>query len=312
MRIAILSRSKRIYSTKRLVEAAVQLGHNVKVYDTLKMSIHLDKNEPNLFYNKRGFAYPDIVIPRIGASVTFYGLAIIRQFQQMGVYTNCDSVALSRSRDKLHALQMLSNHNIGMPRTEFVKDENDVVPAIKRVGGPPVIIKVLEGTQGRGVILAESTKIAEAVVQSLHLAKQNVLIQKFIKEANGEDIRAFVVGGRVVASMKRKAVEGEFRSNVHLGAEVERVELTEDSIKTAIDSARILGLRVAGVDMLYSEKYGPQVIEVNASPGLEGIEMITETDVAREIIQDAVDDHRRMSDAGIFSAKKRKRLKKYN
>jgi ribosomal protein S6--L-glutamate ligase len=284
MRIAILSRMPRSYSTRRLRQAAQQRGHSAQVLDTLRFSIMLEKQEPKLFYKHRKLQDFDAVVPRIGASITFFGLAVLRQFEQIGVYALNESVAISRSRDKLRAIQILSKYDIGIPPTVFVRDSSEILPAIQRVGGVPVIVKLLEGTQGVGVILAETEKMAEAVIQTLQSAKQNVLIQKFVKESKGSDVRAFVVGDRVVAAMRRRAQPGEFRSNVHRGGSVEAFQLDPAFEHTALRSAQIMGLQVAGVDMLEGAD-GPQVLEVNSSPGLEGIEAATGVDVAGAIME---------------------------
>lgn len=283
MRITILSRAARSYSTRRLREAAREAGLQVEVKDTLQFAIALEQQSPFLLYRGRRFTPPEAVIPRIGASVTTYGTAVVRQFQQMNVFVANTANAIGNSRDKLRALQILSRHDIGMAATLYVRQKRDILPAINRVGGAPVIIKLMQGTQGMGVILAETTKVAEAIVEAMHGAKQNVLIQKFVAESKGRDIRAFVVGDRVVAAMRRVAQGQEFRSNVHLGAKAERVELEPAYAETAVRSARILGLRVAGVDMLETAN-GPQVIEVNSSPGLQGIESATGINVAGAII----------------------------
>lgn len=283
MKLAILSRHPGCYSTRRLVEAAKTRGHEVEVLDTLKFSIHLEENRPELFYRSKQLAEFDAVIPRIGASITHFGTALVRQFEQMDVFCANNSHGIANSRDKLRALQILSRHQIGMPPTTFVRSGNDVIPAIRRVGGAPVVIKLLEGTQGVGVILAESEKSAEAIIETMHNAKQNVLVQKFVKESKGRDIRAFVVGDRVVASMRRIANGNEFRSNVHRGGRTEVVELGEAEQRMAVRAAQIMGLRVAGVDML--EAFGgPQIMEVNSSPGLEGIETCTNLDIAGAVI----------------------------
>jgi ribosomal protein S6--L-glutamate ligase len=283
MKLAILSRSPRAYSTRRLREAAVSRGHTVKVLDTLKFSIEVEQGAPDLYYGSKHLSDYDAVIPRIGASITFFGMAVVRQFEQLDVYTPNPAHGIANSRDKLRSLQILSRHDIGLPHTAFVRRKQDVLPAIERVGGAPVIIKLLEGTQGVGVILAESVKVAEAIIETLQSTKQNVLIQKFVGESSGRDIRAFVVGDRVVAAMRRTAQGGDFRSNVHRGGLAEPVELDETYRDTAVRSAQILGLKVAGVDMLEG-KEGPQVMEVNSSPGLEGIEGATKLDVAGAII----------------------------
>lgn len=285
MIIGILSRLPRCYSTRRLREAAIARGHEAKVMNTLKFSIILEKQTPLLYYRNRRLGAFDAIIPRIGPAVTFFGLAVVRQFEQMGVYVANESVGIARSRDKLRAIQTLSRYDIGIPPTVFARDKNDILPDIQRVGGCPVIIKVLEGTQGVGVILAQDIRMAEAIIQTLQGAKQNVLIQKFIEESKGRDIRAFVVGDKVVAAMRRKAKAGEFRSNVHRGGSTEPVTLDPQYESTALRAAQIMGLRVAGVDMLETAT-GPQVLEVNSSPGLEGIEKATGVDVAGAIIED--------------------------
>lgn len=284
MKIAILSRSPNCYSTRRLREAAIARDLRVKVLDVLKFSLAVEGRNPGLFYRGQKLSHYDAVLPRIGASVTFYGTAVVRQFEQMGIFTLNTSHAISISRDKLRSLQVLSRHDIGMPQTAFVHDRRAVLPAIERLGGAPVIIKVLEGTQGIGVILAETNKIAEAIIETLQSARQNVLIQKFVKESLGKDIRALVVGDHVVAAMRRSAQPGEYRSNVHRGGTTEPVQLSEEYEKAAVHAAHILGLRVAGVDMLESAD-GPQILEVNSSPGLEGIEKTTGIDVAGAIIE---------------------------
>lgn len=284
MKIGILSREPRNYSTRRLREAAKLRGHRVRVLDTLKFSIFLEHGEPDVYYRHQRLNPLDAVIPRIGASITFFGVAVVKQFEQMGVYVCNESLAIRNSRDKLRAMQILSRYDVGIPTTVFVRDPAEVMPAIARLGGPPVIIKLLEGTQGVGVILAETGKVAEAIIQTLHSARQNVLIQKFVKESGGSDIRALVVGDRVVAAMRRRAAKGEFRSNVHRGGSTEGLTLDSEFERTALRAAQIMGLRVAGVDMLESDS-GPQVLEINSSPGLQGIENATGVDVAGEIIE---------------------------
>ncbi|MCA8918815.1 MAG: 30S ribosomal protein S6--L-glutamate ligase [Planctomycetes bacterium] len=284
MKIAILSQGPRLYSTRRLRTAAEARGHKVRILDPLKFSIDVEKRNPHVYYKEKRVESFDAVIPRIGASVTFFGTAVVRQYEQMGVFCLNTSSAITTSRDKLRAFQILSRHNIGIPKTSFVRQRSSVMPAIERVGGAPVIIKLLEGTQGIGVILADSNKIAEAIVETLQSTRQNVLIQNFVEESRGTDVRAFVVGGRVVAAMRRSAKGGEFRSNVHRGGEAKPVTLDPEYERTAVMAAQILGLRVAGVDMLEG-KNGPQLMEVNSSPGLEGIEAATGVDVAGEIIQ---------------------------
>lgn len=283
MKLAILSRSPKCYSTRRLREAAEERGCDVKVLDTLKFSIDLEKGTPELFFRSKKLSTYDAVLPRIGASISYFGTAVVRQFEQMGIYCANTAAGLSNSRDKLRSLQILSRHHIGIPETAFVRDRSDVIPAIERVGGAPVIIKLIEGTQGIGVILADSVKIAQAIIETLQSARQNVLVQKFVSESKGRDIRAIVVGDTVVAAMRRIAQGEEYRSNVHRGGRTEAVDLDEQYRETAVRAAQIMGLRVAGVDMLESND-GPQVMEVNSSPGLEGIETCTNLDVAGSII----------------------------
>jgi ribosomal protein S6--L-glutamate ligase len=283
MKLAILSRAPRSYSTQRLRTAALDRGHDVKVLNTLRFAIDLSTDEPDMQFRGKPISDYDAILPRIGASITYFGTAVVRQFEQMDVYTPNTANGIANARDKLRATQILSRHNIGMPATTFARDRADVLPAIERVGGAPVVIKLLEGTQGIGVILAPDTKVAEAIVETLQSTKQNVLIQSFVKESKGRDIRALVVGDRVVAAMRRVAQGDEFRSNVHRGGSVEAVELDDEFERTAVRSAQIMGLRVAGVDMLEG-KDGPLVMEVNSSPGLEGIETATKLDVAGAII----------------------------
>ena len=285
MRVAILSRGPKLYSTRRLREACVARGHEVKVLNTLSFAIQVEQEAPKLFFNGKPLRSYDAVIPRIGASITFFGTAVVRQFEQMGVFCLNPSQGITVSRDKLRSVQLLSRHRIGIPTTSFVRKRDAILPAIDRLGGPPVIIKLLEGTQGVGVILADSRKIAEAIMETLQgVARQNVLLQQFIAESRGTDIRAFVVGSRVVAAMRRVAKEGEFRSNMHRGGRAEAVELDDEYQRTAVHAAQIMGLRVAGVDMLESAA-GPKIMEVNSSPGLEGIEAATGVDVAGAIVE---------------------------
>jgi ribosomal protein S6--L-glutamate ligase len=288
MKVSILSRAPGAYSTKRLKAAAVARGHRCLVLDTMRFAIDLSAGEPDLQYKGKPLSDYDAVIPRIGASITYYGSAVVRQFEQMDVYTPNTANGIANSRDKLRAIQFLSRHDIGMPATAFVSDRADVRPAIERVGGAPVVIKLLEGTQGIGVILAPSMRVAEAIVETLHSTRQNVLIQEFISESRGRDIRALVVGDRVVAAMRRRATGDEFRSNVHRGGTTEAITISAEYERTAVRAAQIMGLRVAGVDMLEGRD-GPLVMEVNSSPGLEGIETATGLDVAGAII-DYVDN----------------------
>lgn len=284
MKLAILSCGPRAYSTRRLKEAALERGHDVKVLNTLKFAIDLQRGIPDLHYRQKPLSTYDAVLPRIGASITYYGTAVVRQFQEMDVFCANTAHGIINSRDKLRSLQILSRHHIGIPQTAFVNSKKDVLPSIERVGGAPVIIKLISGTQGIGVLLAESTKAAESIVELLQSQKQNVLIQKFVAESKGRDIRAFVVGDRVVAAMRRVAQGQEFRSNVHRGGKAEAVELTDEYAETAVRAAQIMGLRVAGVDMLEG-KTGPQIMEVNSSPGLEGIETCTGLDIAGTVIE---------------------------
>jgi ribosomal protein S6--L-glutamate ligase len=284
MRLVILSRNEELYSTRVLAEAARARGHDVDVLDTLQFDIRVSRRQPELFYRGEPVGPVDAVIPRIGASITFFGLAVVRQFEMMGVYCLNESQAIARSRDKLRCLQILSRHDIGLPPTVYTRQADHVPGCIERVDGPPVVVKLLEGTQGIGVVLAESTPAAASVIEAFHGLDQNILIQQFIKEAKGADIRALVVGRKVVAAMKRQAVSGEFRSNIHRGGKAARLRLPAEYRKTALAAARVLGLRLAGVDMIESRQ-GPMVMEVNSSPGLEGIQKTTGVDVAAAIIE---------------------------
>lgn len=288
MKLAILSRAPRAYSTQRLRAAAEQRGHDVRVLNTLRFAIDLSQEDPQLQYRGKPLSDYDAIIPRIGASITYFGTAVVRQFEQMDVYTPNTANGIANARDKLRATQILSRHNIAMPATAFVRNRADVRPAIERVGGAPVVIKLLEGTQGIGVILAPEVKVAEAIIETLQSTNQNVLIQHFVRESRGRDIRALVVGDRVVAAMRRTAVGDEFRSNVHRGGSVEPVAITPEYEQAAVRSAQIMGLKVAGVDMLEGAD-GPLVMEVNSSPGLEGIERATNLDVAGAIIDHIAD-----------------------
>ncbi len=284
MLLYILSRKPTLYSTRRLVEAAERRGHDVFVRDPLKFTIEV-QGPPSILYLAKPVKQPDAIIPRIGASITTFGLAVVRQFEQMGVYTPNDSNVISCSRDKLRALQMLSRHDVILPKTVFVRRKKEILSAIEAVGGVPVVLKLLEGTQGMGVVLARDLNTAQAIMELLQVAKQNILVQKFIEESAGRDIRAFVVGDRVVAAIRRISTsESEFRSNIHRGGRAEALKLSPEFERTAIRAAQLIGLRVAGVDMLES-KNGPLILEVNSSPGLEGIETATGIDVADEIIQ---------------------------
>ena len=284
MNIVILSRDPKLYSTRRLVEAGEKRGHTMRVLDHLKCNLVIEKKNPKIIYNGEEITGVHAVIPRIGASVTFYGTAVVRQFEMMGVFTAVESQALVRSRDKLRSLQILSRAGLGLPKTVFSNYSRDVERTIKEVGGTPVVIKLLEGTQGLGVVLAENKKAAVSVVEAFNGLKARVIVQEFIKEAKGADIRAFVVDGHVVGAMKRQAKEGEFRSNLHRGGTAEVIELTHEEEIAAIKAANALKLGVAGVDILQSER-GPLIIEVNSSPGLEGIEAATEKDIAAQMIK---------------------------
>ncbi len=284
MRIAILSRNPNLYSTRRLKEAGEAFGHTVDVIDTLRCYMDITSNNPSVRYKGQALPEYDAVIPRIGASITFYGTSVVRQFEMMGTFAVNESVAISRSRDKLRSLQLLSRKGIGLPRTGFAHNTNNIDDLIANVGGAPLVIKLLEGTQGIGVVLADTKKAAESIIEAFMGLDANILIQEYIKEAGGADIRCLVVGGKVVASMKRQAKEGEFRSNLHRGATAELIKITPAERKTAIAAAKIMGLNVCGVDILRS-KNGPLVMEVNSSPGLEGIEKATGQDVAKMIIQ---------------------------
>jgi len=279
MRVAILSRNKNLYSTRRLKEAGEARGHEVDIIDTLHCYMDVTRSRPAVRYKGEQLPYYDAVIPRIGASITFYGTAIVRQFEMMGTFSVNESVAISRSRDKLRSLQLLSRHDIGLPRTGFANKADNTKDLIKNVGGAPVVIKLLEGTQGIGVVLAETAKAAEAIIEAFMGLNANILVQEFIKEAGGADLRCFVVGGRVVAAMKRQGAEGEFRSNLHRGGSATLVRLSKEERATAVKAAKTMGLNVCGVDLLQSS-HGPVVMEVNSSPGLEGIEVATKKDVA--------------------------------
>jgi ribosomal protein S6--L-glutamate ligase len=285
MNIAILSRDARLYSTKRLKEAGELRGHKVEIIDHMKCVLFIEKKNPVVLYQGRKLDYFDAIIPRIGASVTFYGAAVVRQFEMMKVFSAIESQALIRSRDKLRSLQILSRAGLGMPKTIFMDYSRDTEGIIEAVGGAPVVIKLLEGTQGLGVVLAENEKAAQSVIEAFHGLHARIIIQEFIKESRGTDIRAFVVNGEVVGAMKREASrEGEFRSNLHRGGVATVIKLTRAQKAAAIIAAKKMGLGVAGVDMLLSKR-GPLIIEVNSSPGLEGIETATKLDIAGKVIQ---------------------------
>jgi ribosomal protein S6--L-glutamate ligase len=283
MKLAILSRAPRSYSTSRLKAAALDRGHECKVLNTLRFAIDLSTVEPDLQFRGRQLSDYDAVLPRVGASITYFGTAVVRQFEQMDVYTPNTANGIANARDKLRAMQILSRHEVGIPATTFVRDRKDVLPAIERVGGAPVVIKLLEGTQGIGVILAEDSKVAEAIIETLQSTKQNVLVQQFVSESRGTDVRALVVGDRVVGAMRRSAQGDEFRSNVHRGGRAEGITLDAEYERTAVRAAQIMGLRIAGVDLLEGAD-GPLVMEVNSSPGLQGIETATGLDIAGAMI----------------------------
>ncbi|KAB7622815.1 30S ribosomal protein S6--L-glutamate ligase [Alkalilimnicola sp. S0819] len=283
MNIVILSRNSKLYSTSRLVEAARERGHEVRVIDPLRCYMNISSHRPEIHYKGEMLEKVDAVIPRIGASITFYGTAVVRQFEMMGTFSLNESVAISRSRDKLRSLQLLSRKGIGLPVTGFGYSPDDNLDLINLVGGAPLVIKLLEGTQGKGVVLAETNKAAESVIDAFRGLRAYFLTQEFIKEAGGSDIRCFVVGEKVVASMMRQAKEGEFRSNVHRGGVARAIKITPEERSTAVRAAKILGLNVAGVDIMRSN-HGPVVLEVNSSPGLEGIETSTGKDIAGTIV----------------------------
>jgi ribosomal protein S6--L-glutamate ligase len=284
MKIGILSTGKTLYSTRRLVEACKARGHEVQVINHKRCYMKVSTHNPSVHYNGEPLEGFDAVIPRIGASVTFYGCAVVRQFEMMGVYSLNESVAITRSRDKFRAMQLLSRKGIGLPVTGFANAPGDTRDLLDLVDGAPVVIKLLEGTQGVGVVLAETRKAAESVIEAFRGLDANFLVQEFIKEAGGADLRCLVIGGKVVASMKRQAKEGEFRSNLHRGGSAELIRLTPEERSTAIRAAKTMGLNVAGVDLLRSN-HGPVVMEVNSSPGLEGIETATGKDVAALIVE---------------------------
>jgi ribosomal protein S6--L-glutamate ligase len=284
MNLKILSRNAGLYSTNRLVEAGLERGHTVEVIDPLKCDLIIEKKNPSVYYKGRYLTTTDAIIPRIGASITYYGTAVVRQFEMMNTFTTTTSQALVVSRDKLRSLQILSKQRLGLPKTIFTNYSRDVPEVINHVGGAPLIIKLLEGTQGLGVVLAETPNAAESVIEAFNGLEARVIIQEYIKEAKGADIRAFVVDGQIVGAMKRQGKEGEFRSNLHRGGTAEIIKLSDEEENAAIKAARAMGLGVAGVDMLQSAR-GPLILEVNSSPGLEGIEKATGKDIAKTIIR---------------------------
>ncbi len=284
MKIVILSQNPSLYSTKRLIEAGTDKGHEMQVIDHSKCDLIIERKKPGLIYQGKEIEHVDGVIPRIGASITFYGTAVVRQFEMMKIFTSVESQALVRSRDKLRSLQILSRAGLGLPKTVFSNYSRDVGAIIDKAGGAPVVIKLLEGTQGLGVVLADNRNSAESILEAFNGLQARVIVQEFIKEAKGADIRAFVVDGVVVGAMKRQGKEGEFRSNLHRGGSAEIIKLTDEEENAALKAAKVLGLGVAGVDMLQSAR-GPLILEVNSSPGLEGIEAATGKDIASKIIQ---------------------------
>ncbi len=283
MKIALLSRNKNLYSSRRLIEAAEERGHEVHVLDALRCYMNIASHKPTMHYRGNKLQDFEAIIPRIGASITFYGTSVLRQFEMMGVYPLNESVAITRSRDKLRSMQLLSRRGVGMPVTGFANKPDDVKDLIKMVGGAPLVIKLLRGTQGIGVVLAETQKAAESVIEGFMGVKAEILVQEYIREAGGADIRCFVIGGKVVAAMKRQALPGEFRSNLHRGGTSSLIRITPEERSTAVRAAKIMGLNVAGVDLLRSN-HGPVVMEVNSSPGLRGIEEATGKDIAGLII----------------------------
>ncbi|MBO6572094.1 MAG: 30S ribosomal protein S6--L-glutamate ligase [Balneola sp.] len=284
MKIGILSRNANLYSTKRLVEAIETKGHEAKVIDHLKCDIVIEQDKPTIFYKGEQLSDLDAVIPRIGASVTFYGTAVVRQFEMMNIFSAVESQALVRSRDKLRSLQILAKAGVGLPKTVFTNYSKEVDKLIDSVGGAPLIVKLLEGTQGYGVVLAPTKKAAQSMIEAFHSMKARVIVQEFIKESKGADIRVFVVNGKVAGAMKRQGKEGEFRSNLHQGGSGSLIKLSKKEREAALTAAQAMGLPIAGVDMLQSER-GPLILEVNSSPGLEGIEKSTGKDIAGNIIK---------------------------
>ena len=284
MKIGILSRNANLYSTKRLVEAIIEKGHEAFVIDHLKCDIVIEQDRPDIYYKGESLSYLDAVIPRIGASVTFYGTAVVRQFEMMNIFSAVESQALVRSRDKLRSLQILAKAGVGLPKTVFTNYSKEVNHLIDSVGGAPLIVKLLEGTQGYGVVLAPTKKAAQSIIEAFHSMKARVIVQEFIQESKGADIRAFIVNGKVVGAMKRQGKEGEFRSNLHQGGSGSLIKLSKNEREMALTAARAMGLPIAGVDLLQSAR-GPLILEVNSSPGLEGIEKSTDKDIAGSIVK---------------------------
>ena len=283
LHIVVLSRNRSLYSTRRLIESIENRGHQASVLDHLKCDIVIEQDNPSIYYKGELIEGVDAVIPRIGASVTFYGASVVRQFEMMGIQTAVESQSLVRSRDKLRSLQVLARSDVGMPKTVFTNYSKEVKKIINSVGGAPLIVKLLEGTQGYGVVLAPTRKAAESIIEAFHSMKARVIVQEFIQEAKGADIRAFVINNKVVGAMKRQGKEGEFRSNLHQGGSSQLIKLSKRERQVALTAAKVMGLSIAGVDLLQSER-GPLVLEVNSSPGLEGIEKTTNKDIASEII----------------------------
>lgn len=284
MKIAILSRRSQLYSTSRLAEEATKRGHHVKIIDTLRCYMNITTKNPSIHYKGKILDKFDAIIPRIGASITFYGAALVRQFEMMGIFVANDSIAITRAQDKLRSLQLLSRKGVGLPITGFAYSPDDIQDLINMVGGPPLVIKILEGTQGIGVVLAETKQAATSVIEAFLDLQAHIMVQEYIKEAKAADIRCFVVNGKVIAAMERQAKMGEFRSNIHRGGTTRLAKLTEEERKAAIHAAKVIGLNIAGVDLLRSNR-GPLVMEVNSSPGLEGIEKATKKNVAEIIIK---------------------------
>ncbi|WP_299209668.1 30S ribosomal protein S6--L-glutamate ligase [uncultured Dokdonia sp.] len=283
MNLKILSCNAHLYSTKRLLEAGLKKGHSVEVVDPLQCDLIIEKENPTVYYKGRHLHTTEAIIPRIGASITYYGTAVVRQFQMMGAFTTTTSESLIMSRDKLRSLQVLSSSKLGLPKTIFTNYSRDIKDAIRHVGGAPLVVKLLEGTQGLGVVLAETENAAESVIEAFNGLEARVIVQEYIREAKGADLRAFIVDGKIVGAMRRQAKEGEFRSNLHRGGSAKIITLSEEEQQAAIKAVKAIGLGVAGVDMLQSAR-GPLILEVNSSPGLEGIERATGTDIAGEII----------------------------
>lgn len=284
MKIAILSRRSQLYSTRRLAEEAIKRGHDVKIIDTLRCYMNITSKNPSIHYKGKILDKFDAIIPRIGASITFYGAALVRQFEMMGTFVANDSIAITRAQDKLRSLQLLSRKGVGLPITGFAYSPDDIQDLISMVGGPPLVIKILEGTQGIGVVLAETQQAATSVIEAFLDLQAHIMVQEYIKEAKAADIRCFVVNGKVIAAMERQAKIGEFRSNIHRGGSLRIATPTEEERIAAVHAAKVIGLNIAGVDLLRSNR-GPLIMEVNSSPGLEGIEKATKKNVAEIIIK---------------------------